>query len=260
MGSLVAEKTAVVTGASSGIGQEIAATFAEHDADVVVADLQVDPRGGGVPTHEHIRAETGADAVYVECDVTERADLEAAVAAADQFGGIDVMVNNAGVAAFGGLLEATEADFEKSMAVNQKGVFFGCQAAIPPMVEQGEGRIINMSSVAGLRGWAGSALYCMSKAAVKLLSYTVAAEFGPDGIRANALHPGTIRTEMTLTDLDLDLDLDEGESERRAEIALREIGRPRDVANAALFLASDLGSYVNGVSIPVDGGMVNLQS
>jgi len=257
MDPLLAGKTAVVTGAASGIGREIASTFAEHGADVVVADVRNEPRGGGTPTHERIRGATDADAVYVECDVTDRADLESAVASAEQFGGIDVMVNNAGVAVFGGLLDATETEFETSVAVNQKGVFFGCQAALPPMIEQGEGRIVNMSSIAGLRGWAESALYCMSKAAVTLLSYTVAAEFGPDGVRANALHPGTIQTEMTETDLDLDLD---GKSDRHEEIALREIGRPRDVANAALFLASDLGSYINGVSLPVDGGMANTQT
>lgn len=258
MQSLLPGRTAVVTGGSSGIGRAIATTFAEHGADVVVADVREEPRGGGAPTHEVIQAETESAAAYVDCDVTAFEDVERAVDSAADFGGIDVMVNNAGIGLFGDFLDVTEDEFDRMVAVNQKGVFFGCQAAVPPMLEQGEGRIINLSSLAGLRGWAQSSTYCMAKGAVKLLTYSLASEFGRDGIRTNAIHPGTIETEMVQTDLDID---DEGsKDERREKIALGEIGRPQDVANAALFLASDLGSYVNGHSLVVDGGMANIQT
>ncbi|RQG94872.1 SDR family NAD(P)-dependent oxidoreductase [Natrarchaeobius chitinivorans] len=257
MSSLLPGRTAVVTGASSGIGRAIALRFAANGADVVIADVREEPRSGGTPTHEKIVEETGAEAAFVECDVTSFDDVQTAVTRAEEFGGIDIMVNNAGIGLFGDFLDVTEEEFDQMMAINQKGVFFGCQAAIPPMLEQGHGRIINMSSLAGVRGWAQSSTYCMSKGAVKLLTYTLATEFGADGIRTNAIHPGTIETEMTQTDLDHDSGEDEETLER---IALNEVGAPEDVANSALFLASDLGSYINGHSLMVDGGMANIQT
>jgi len=255
---LISDRTAVVTGASSGIGRSIALTLADHGADVVVADIRETPREGGEPTHERIVTDTDADAAYVECDVTVPEDLRSAVDRAGEFGGVDVMVNNAGIGTFGDILDVDEAEFDRAMAVNQKGVFFGCQAAIPPMVQQGGGSIINMSSLAGILGWSQSSVYAMSKAAVALLSYTLASEYGPDGIRTNAVHPGSIETEFTRQD-DIGIDEEENRDQLREQIGLRRIGTPQDVANAALFLASDLASYINGASIVVDGGMANIQ-
>jgi len=255
---LLSDRTAVVTGASSGIGRSIALTFAEHGADIVVADIRESPREGGEPTHERIVAETDANAVYAECDVSDLGDVRAAVDAAGEFGGVDVMVNNAGIGDFGDFLDVDEEAFDRSMAVNQKGVFFGCQAAIPPMIENGGGSVINMSSLAGLRGGSGSSIYSMAKGAVTLLTYTLASEYGPDGIRTNAIHPGSIETQLTIQS-DISLDEADAREQLREQIGLRRIGTPQDVANATLFLASDLGSYVNGASLVVDGGMANIQ-
>jgi NAD(P)-dependent dehydrogenase (short-subunit alcohol dehydrogenase family) len=253
---LLAGDTAVVTGGSSGIGRATALRFAEHGADVVVADVREAPREGGRPTHGEIRATTDADAAYVECDVARREDVQSAVDRAVEMGGLDVMVNNAGIVRLGSILEVSEEEFDRVMAVNGKGVFFGCQAAIPPMIEGGGGSIVNMSSLAGIRGYAETTVYGMSKGAVTLLTYSLASEFGADGIRTNAIHPGTIETEIRN---DVKGDIDAPDSDRRDRIALEEFGTPTDVANAALFLASDLGSYVNGHSLTVDGGMANIE-
>jgi NAD(P)-dependent dehydrogenase (short-subunit alcohol dehydrogenase family) len=257
MDDLLADKTAVVTGGSSGLGRAISMRFADHGADVVVADVQSEPREGGLPTHRKIDDQTGSEASFSECDVTDKTDLEAAVAAADGFGGVDVMVNNAGIYWLKDFREVTEEDFERMTAINQKGTFFGAQVAAERMVDDGGGSIINMSSMAGIRGFPASSVYCMTKAAVKLLSYSLAAELGPYGVRVNAIHPGTIRTTMTEED-EPHLDGDDSVDEACEDIALRRIGAPDDVAKTALYLASDLGSYINGESIAVDGGMVNL--
>jgi NAD(P)-dependent dehydrogenase (short-subunit alcohol dehydrogenase family) len=273
MRRLLDGRTAVVTGGTSGLGRAISLTFAEHGANVVVADVETDPRGGGVPTHRRIETETDARAAHVHCDVTDPDDHEAAMDAADSLGGIDVMVNNAGIYFLEPFLDVTEGEFDRMMAVNQKGVFFGARAAIGRMLaaegdegdEESEnenenersGVVLNVSSIAGVTGFSNSSVYSMSKAAVKLLSYSLAAEFGPEGIRVNAIHPGTIETRMTIED-EPHLGSAEARAATREEIALRRIGTPEDVAEVALFLASDLGDYVNGESIAVDGGMVNL--
>jgi NAD(P)-dependent dehydrogenase (short-subunit alcohol dehydrogenase family) len=251
-------KTAVVTGGSSGLGRAMALRFAAEGAGVVVADLRETPREGGRPTHREIQETTGAGATFVECDVTARADLESAIDAAEAFGGVDVMVNNAGIYRLQEFLDVEEADFDQMMGVNQKGVFFGSQAAANRMVDAGGGSIINMSSIAGIRGGAEMATYAMSKGAVKLLTYSLADELGPDGVRVNAIHPGIIRTSMTTED-EAHVDTEEGTERERQSIALRRIGSPEDVADVALFLASDLSGYVNGESIAVDGGMVNIE-
>jgi NAD(P)-dependent dehydrogenase (short-subunit alcohol dehydrogenase family) len=248
--------TAVVTGGSSGIGRATALRFAEHGADVVIADVREAPRGGGRPTHERIRETTETDAAFVECDVTRRDDVRSAVDRAVEMGGLDVMVNNAGIVRLGSILEVSEPEFDEVTAVNQKGVFFGCQAAIPPMLDGGGGSIVNMSSLAGIRGYAETTVYAMSKGAVTLLTYSLASEFGGEGIRTNAIHPGTIETEIRN---DVKDDIDAPDSDRRDRIALGKFGTPGDVADAALFLASDLGSYVNGHSLTVDGGMANIE-
>ena len=149
---LLRGKVAVVTGGSSGNGRAIALAFGQHGADVVIADIREDPREGGAPTHELVPAETGARANFVRCDVTQVADLEAAVAAAEAFGGIDIMVNNAGILTKQSVLEASEEAFDTMMKVNVRSVYFGTQVAARRMVERGSGSIINLSSIAGMRG------------------------------------------------------------------------------------------------------------
>lgn len=257
MAGLLPGKTAVVTGGASGIGRATARRFAEHGADVVVADLREAPREGGRPTHAVVADETSARATFVECDVRRRDQLEAAIDAAEQFGGVDVMVNNAGVYRGTDFVDVTDEEFQEVVDVNQRGVFFGAQVAAERMLAAGEGCIINVSSIAGLVGLAGKSTYTLAKGGVRTLTYTLAAELGPDGVRVNAIHPGIIRTAMTTEDGTI-LGSDVREEEARKRIALRRVGEPEDVADAALFLASDLASYVNGESITVDGGLVNI--
>lgn len=247
---------AVVTGASSGNGRAIAHTFAEHGADVVVADIRERPRAeDGLPTHELIEEETDQEAMYMNCDVSNVADIEDAVAASTEFGGLDVMVNNAGILGFDEFTDVTEAEYDQLMDVNVKGVFFGCQFAAKQMRKTGGGSIINMSSIDGLLGDGDVVPYCTSKGAVKLMTYAIADALGPDDIRVNAIHPGLIETAMTTRDSEgyRDSDL----AARTADFPRGRPGRPQDIADAALYLASDLSDYVTGESLVVDGGFAH---
>jgi NAD(P)-dependent dehydrogenase (short-subunit alcohol dehydrogenase family) len=249
--------TAVVTGGSSGIGRAISLAYAHAGADVVVADLQAESRDSeeSEPTVERIEAETGQSAKFVECDVSDPDQTAAAVEAADEFGGVTVMVNNAGIFRGGDFLSVSEDDFQQLIDVNLKGTFFGAQAAAARMVEGDGGAIVNLSSVAGLRGSPGFATYCASKGAVRLLTYSLAAELGPQGVRVNAIHPGLVDTAMTTEDVPI-VGTDEGDQYLEG-IPLRRFADPEDIADAAVYLASSAGDYVNGESLTVDGGMTN---
>lgn len=249
---LLTDRVAVVTGGASGNGRAIARAYAEYGADVVVADVRESPRRGGTPTHELV-AEAGRAGRFVDCDVTDRGDLVAAVEAADELGGVDVMVNNAGVFRDESFLEVTEAEFDRLMDVNLKGTFFGAQVAAERMVEAG-GVVINLSSIAGLRGSGGFATYAASKGAVRLLTYALADELGPE-IRVNAIHPGIIDTAMTADDVPI-VGGEAGEAVLEG-IPGGRFGEPEDVADAAVYLASDLADYVTGESLVVDGGLAN---
>ena len=259
MSQLLDGQTAVVTGAASGLGRAMSLTFAEHGADVVVADIREAPREGGDPTHERIPAETDGRATYVDCDVTDRADLEAAAEAATEFGGLDIWVNNAGIHNVIDFLEVTEEDYDRLMDINLKGTFFGAQVAGQHLVEAGEGgTIINMASLAAVRTGDDMTRYGPSKAGVQQLTYALADRFGEDGIRVNCINPGWTETQMLA-----DSPLGEGEEGQRFQAILLEaipagrFGKPQEVANVALFLASDLASYVNGERIIVDGGFAH---
>ena len=256
MSQLLDGQTAVVTGAASGLGRAISLRFAEHGADVVVADIATDPRGGGEPTHERIPAETDRQATYVDCDVTDRDDLEAAAEAASEFGGLDIWVNNAGIHNIVDFLEVTEDDYDRLMDINLKGTFFGAQVAGQQLVTAGEGgSIINMASAAAFRTGAEMSRYGPSKAGVQQLTYSLADRFGDDGIRVNCINPSWIETQMVA-----ESPLGEGEQAEQFRAMLLEqipagrFGNAQEVANVALFLASDLASYVNGERILVDGG------
>ena len=254
--ALLADKVAIVTGGSSDNGRAIALAFAREGARVVVADVREEPREGGRPTAEKISVEAGLDAAFVHCDVTNLTDLRDAVAAADRWGGVDIMVNNAGILRKQSVLTASEAEFDEVSDVNVKSVYFGTQVAAKRMCEKGAGTIINLSSIAGMRGTGGYALYCMSKGAVRLMTHALADELGPRGIRVNALHPGIIRTQMNLID-DPIIGTDTGEGYLDA-IPLRRWGEAAEVAQAAVYLASDLSSYVSGSSLVVDGGYLRI--
>lgn len=249
MSSLLADTRAVVTGGSSGIGREIAVRFAEHGAAVVVADIREQPRMGGESTVERIERETDATARFVECDVTERDDLVAAIEAAETMGGIDIMVNNAGLLVQEPFLEFDETTYDRVMDVNVKGTFFGAQIAARRMIGRNDGSIINLSSVSGLVGTGARAVYCASKGAVRLLTYALADELGSQGVRVNAIHPGAIDTAQARQDSGV-----VGQDEFLQRVPLGRFGDPGDVADAALYLASDLADYVNGASLVVDGG------
>ncbi|WP_435197462.1 SDR family NAD(P)-dependent oxidoreductase [Natronomonas sp. EA1] len=239
---------ALVTGASSGNGRAIARRFAEEGAAVTVADIREDPRLGGDPTHELVEA-AGGDAQFVECDVSDPDDIRAAVdATIDAYGSLDVMVNNAGVERQLPIGDVTEEDYAWLMDINLKGVYFGSQAAIDVMREQSEGgAIINMSSIAGIRGLENSSLYCTSKGGVTNLTRELAVEQGPHGIRVNALNPGFIETAMTVEDGDTADGI-------LSQTPLGRAGQPEEVADAALFLASEESSFVTGHNLVMDGG------
>lgn len=181
MAELLSGTTAVVTGTMSGIGRAITSRFAEHGADVVVADVRKEPREATVPAHELIEDETDVRATDVNCDVTGRGGLVAAMDAAGEFGGVAVMVNNAGIFRGEEFLSVSEEEFDQLIDINVKGVFFGTQAAGERMIEAGGGSIVNLSSVAGLEGTGEYVSYWTSKGAVRLMTYSTAAALGPNG-------------------------------------------------------------------------------
>jgi NAD(P)-dependent dehydrogenase (short-subunit alcohol dehydrogenase family) len=247
-------RVAVVTGGASGIGRAICDAYAQFGATVVVADLQPEPREGGTPIVEHINEELPGKAVFVECNVTDRAQIDDAMSVAREHGGVQVMVNNAGVFAGTPLLDTGEEEYDRLMDINVKGLYFCAQAAAREMIDAGSGgSIINLSSVAGLRGISPFSIYCGTKGAVRLMTYALAEELGEHGIRVNAIHPGVIETTMTTSDVAILQG--ESEAEFLQQIPLGRFGGPEDLAGVALYLASDLSTYVSGASLVVDGGL-----
>ena len=254
--TLLTDSTAVVTGGSSGLGRSICEHFAAEGANVVVADVREEPREGGVPTHELLEAEYDVGAAYVDCDVTEKADHEAAADAAADLGELDIWVNNAGVFRAEEFTDVTEDEYDWLMDINVKGTFFGAQVAIERMVEAGtEGNVVNLSSVAGLSGSDNFVTYCTSKGAVRLMTYSLADKYGPEGINTNAIHPGIIETKMVSEDVPIVGS--ESEEAFLQQVPSRRFGQPEDIGDAAVYLASDMSDYVNGESLVVDGGMTN---
>jgi NAD(P)-dependent dehydrogenase (short-subunit alcohol dehydrogenase family) len=246
---LLAGQVAVVTGGASGLGRETALRLGSAGvAGVVVADLREQPREGGETTIKAL-ADLGVPSTFVSCDVTSVDSVYAAVAAAEDFGGVSILVPAAGILRMEDVLEVSETDFDAMMGVNVRGTFFACQAAARSMVAGGRpGAIVTVSSVGGVLGSASMPTYNISKGAVRMLTYSLAASLGPKGIRVNAVHPGVIETAMTQQDTDL------ASTSANAEVPLRRLGRPADVADAIVYLASPLASYTTGTSLFVDGG------
>lgn len=248
---LLAGRVVLVTGGSNGIGRDIAIACARHGAAaVLVADLERAPREGGTPTDLVISESIGARSKFVECDVSRSVDLDAVVAEAEAMGGLDVLVNNAGITIGRPIVDLGDADIDRVIDANLKGTLYGCRAAAQVMAPRQRGVIINMSSIAGLVGAPNGGLYGATKGAIRLLTYALAAELGPLGIRVNVLHPGVVDTNM-MREAGMSAD----DAGLLARIPSARVGSTTEIAGAAVFLASDLASYVNGASLAVDGGM-----
>jgi NAD(P)-dependent dehydrogenase (short-subunit alcohol dehydrogenase family) len=253
---LLEGRTAIVTGGSSGNGRAIARAFAREGARVLIADLTETPREGGPATAALIEAETPGRARFRRCDVAQVAEIDALVAEAEAWGGLDILVNNAGILRKEPILEATEAVFQTMIDVNVKSVLFGCRAAARVMVPRGRGVILNMCSIAGMRGTGGFAHYNLTKGAVRLLGYALADELGPHGIRVNNVAPGIMATMMNVAD-DPVIGTPQGEA-YLPMIPARRWGTPDEVGAACVYLASDMASYVTGTTHVVDGGYLRI--
>lgn len=245
------EKVAVITGGASGIGRATAELFAREGAAVVVADVN---RSGGEQVIEKI-ANAGQRACFLPCDVTKASDCEKVVEyALEQFGRLDILFNNAGIIRRATVVDLREDDWDRVMDVNVKSVFLMSRCAIPIMAKQGGGVIINTASGWGLTGGAKAAVYCASKGAVVLLTKAMAVDHGPHNIRVNCICPGDTDTAMLRNEA---RQLGEGDEKFLSEAAKRPLGRvgtPGEIAQAALYLASDASSFVTGTALIVDGG------
>jgi NAD(P)-dependent dehydrogenase (short-subunit alcohol dehydrogenase family) len=254
MGRLEGLRT-VITGAASGIGEATARLFVDEGASVVIADID-DDRG------KRIADELGERARFVHADVSQEEDVDSAIASAvDEFGGLDCLFNNAGnPGSVSRLADMDMATFDRTVAIHLRGVFLGIRAAARVMCPQGHGSIINTSSVAGLAANYGGHDYSACKAAIAHLTRTTASELGEYGIRVNAICPGGIATSIFGRAAGLESERAQTTVDTMAavlgEIApIRRSGQPIDIAEAALWLASDASSYVNGQAIAVDGGL-----
>lgn len=241
------DKVAVITGGARGIGRATAELFAREGAKLVLADMDV--RAG-----EEFLAElknNNVEAIFIELDVTDRDKVEEAFQrVVQEFGRVDILINNAGITMDGFLTKTSDEQWQKVIDVNLTGVFNCGRAAAKIMMEQGQGCILNAASVVGLYGNIGQTNYSATKAGVIGMSKSWAKELGPKGIRVNAVAPGFIVTDMTAKVPEKILKLMEEKT------PLRRLGKPEDVAEAYLFLAADSGSYVNGSVLSVDGGLV----
>ena len=234
-------RVAVVTGGAQGLGLAIAELFVEHGAKVVLGDVNV--------AEAEIRAKRLGPAIAVRTDVTSEADVRALVdAARAEFGGIDIMVNNAGITRDKSLKNMTLDDFRVVIDVHLQGCWLGTKIAGLAMKEQRRGSIINMSSISGKVGMFGQTNYSAAKAGIVGLTKAAAKELAASGVRVNAIQPGLIRTAMTEA---MPADI---YAAKEAEVPMGRAGEPAEVAGAALFLASDLSSYVTGVVLEVAGG------
>ena len=244
---LLEGKVALITGAARGIGKAIALRMAAEGADIAFTDLVIDEIGQ--ETEKEIAA-LGIKCKGYASNAADFAQTEAVVAQAkEEFGHIDILVNNAGITKDGLMLRMTEAQWDAVINVNLKSAFNFIHALVPIMMRQRGGSIINMASVVGVHGNAGQSNYAASKAGLIALAKSVAQEMGSRGIRANAIAPGFIDTAMTQALPE------EVRKEWAQRIPLRRGGTVDDIANVAIFLASDMSSYVTGQVIQVDGGM-----
>lgn len=242
--------TAIVTGGASGIGRGVALALADAGADVVVGDLQEASPDDEQSTVTAI-AEGGGNARYVQADVTEDDDAKTLVESAlDWTGSVDILVNNAGIIHDGTVETTTEEDWNRTLDVNLTSIYRCSKHAIPALKESETGRIINIASQLGVVGRPEKAVYCASKGGVVNLTRQMALDYASEGITVNAICPGVIETDMTRTQL--------ADEETRAEFAqhipLPFVGQPEDIAQAAVFVASEAARYMTGHALVIDGG------
>ncbi len=235
-------KVTLITGAGSGIGRATAVLFAQQGAKIAVADYVAE---GGEETVSWIK-DSGGEAIFIEGDVRKSADVQRMIkSTVDKFGRLDILHNNAGVNAICFLAEVAEEEWDRVLDTNLKGTFLGTRYALPVMLEQGGGVIINTASIMGFNAQANVSPYCVSKAAIIMLTKATSAEYAKQNIRANCICPGFIDTPMTqLWESVVDIE----------KTPPGKYGQPEDVANAALYLASDDAGYVTGSAMIVDGG------
>ncbi|GIP37383.1 2,5-dichloro-2,5-cyclohexadiene-1,4-diol dehydrogenase [Paenibacillus sp. J31TS4] len=240
-------KVAIVTGAAGGMGKADAMLLAQEGAKVVITDIQEEKAQQVV---QEIK-ENGGEAIGFKQNVASEEDWVRVVEGTiEAFGKIDVLVNNAGISGATPMLEMTLEQWDRIMSINLTGTFLGQKHVIPHMQKNGGGSIVNISSIAGLTGGSGAGAYTASKGAVRMLTKATAVDFAKDNIRVNSVHPGFIKTPMTV-------DLMNDEKMRGWFLSMTPIprlGEAEDIAKAVLFLASDDSSYITGIEIPVDGG------
>lgn len=247
MAGRLAARTAVVTGAASGIGKAIAEAFVREGARVALLDRDGDALA-------RLKSVLPENTSFHLCDVTDAAEVDSALAAAaDRLGAANVLVNNAGISISGGLEEMSEADWDRTFAVNVKSVYLVSRRVIPAMRAGGGGSIVNVASESAFIGFSIHPAYCASKAAVVHLSRSMAARYARDGIRVNALCPGTIDTPLYRNFLAQQEDPDAVNRMVESMHPLG-IGTPEDIAQAAVFLASDESRYATGAPFLIDGG------
>jgi NAD(P)-dependent dehydrogenase (short-subunit alcohol dehydrogenase family) len=245
-------RQAVITGAATGIGRATAQLFVERGARVVIADVnETDAR-------QAVQALGGdGTAWFVRTDVSSAPEMEALMnQAAQTMGGIDVIVNNAGIQRSGAVTEFEESEWDALMRVNPKSCFLGAKYGVPHLRQRGGGSIINMASIAGLKGGPGMTAYSASKGAIVAFTKALAAELGSDGIRVNSVCPGWIDTPFNQPAIDFMGGREKQEAMVRNSVPLGVQGTPEQVAPGIAYLASDLSAYVTGQTIVVDGGLL----